>query len=85
MANIVANEKSYRHSQKVRKQNHAKMSKLRTVVKKVRNSNDQSKLVEAYSVIDKTASKGVIHKNKANRLKSRTAKALNKAVAEQAA
>lgn len=85
MANIVANEKTYRHSQKVRKANHAKMSKLRTVVKKVRNSNDQSKLVEAYSVIDKTASKGVIHKNKANRLKSRTAKALNKAVAEQAA
>ncbi|WP_303923434.1 30S ribosomal protein S20 [Ureaplasma parvum] len=75
MANIVSNEKTYRHTQKVRKENHAKMSKLRTIVKKTRSSNEQAQLNEAYKVIDTTASKGVIHKNKANRLKSRTAKA----------
>ncbi|MCV3754193.1 30S ribosomal protein S20 [Ureaplasma zalophigenitalium] len=81
MANIVSNEKSYRHNEKVRKQNHSKMSKLRTVVKKVRNSEKVENSAIAYSVIDKTASKGVIHKNKAARLKSRTMKALNKAAA----
>ncbi|WP_031489405.1 30S ribosomal protein S20 [Ureaplasma canigenitalium] len=81
MANIIANEKYHRHSEKVRKQNHAEMSKLRTIVKKVRNGDDASQLSLAYKTIDTTCQKGVIHKNKANRLKSRTARALNKKAA----
>ncbi|MEZ4357323.1 MAG: 30S ribosomal protein S20 [Eubacteriales bacterium] len=38
-------------------------------------------LRDTVSAVDKAAKKGVIHKNKANRKKSRMAKALNKAQA----
>ena len=39
-------------------------------------------LRDTYAQIDKTASKGVIHKNAANRKKSRLALRLNKAIAK---
>lgn len=38
----------------------------------------QERLVSATSLIDKTAAKGIIHKNKAARKKSRLAQKLNK-------
>lgn len=36
-------------------------------------------MIKAYKSLDKAASRGVIHKNKASRLKSRLAKKVNKA------
>ena len=60
-----------------RKRNAAQMNKLRTAVKKFKaaaaaGAEDASKLrVEAESALDKAVSKGLIHKNKAARDKSR--------------
>ncbi len=79
MANIKSNERSHNQDVKKHKAAHANMSALRKNVKQTRNSNDASKIDQTYSMIDRTASKGRIHKNKANRLKSRTAIAINKA------
>ncbi|RVU70650.1 MULTISPECIES: 30S ribosomal protein S20 [Lactobacillus] len=63
-----------------KKHNAAEMSKLRTAVKKFKTAvaageEDASKLrLEAESALDKAVSKGLIHKNKAARDKSRMAK-----------
>lgn len=62
------------------KRNTAEMNKLRTAVKKFKTAaaagdENASKLrVEAESALDKAVSKGLIHKNKAARDKSRLAK-----------
>ena len=68
-----------------RKRNAAQMNKLRTAVKKFKNAvesdskEDVSKLhLEAERALDKAASKGLIHKNKAARDKSRLNKLANK-------
>ncbi len=76
MANIDSKEKSLRKNEKVRKQNHAQRSDLRTTVKKTRNT--KKGLDDVYSKSDKLAKTNKIHRNKANRIKSRTAKAVNK-------
>lgn len=62
------------------KRNSAQLNKLRTAVKKFKaaaaaGEEDASKLrVEAESALDKAVSKGLIHKNKAARDKSRLSK-----------
>lgn len=59
------------------KQNSAQLSTLRTAVKKFKTAqaagaeNASELLKEAIRAIDKAESKGLIHKNKANRDKSR--------------
>lgn len=77
MANIKANEKSLRQDKKTNKNNHSQLSKMRTIVKKTRNNPVEAQLNEGYKVIDTVARKNIIHKNKANRLKSRLAKKAN--------
>ena len=77
MANIKSNEKSLRKNTKRHENNHAQLSKMRTIVKKTRIDLKQDKLNESYKVIDTVARKNIIHKNKANRLKSRLAKKIN--------
>ena len=63
-----------------RDKNAAEMSKLRTAVKKFKaaqaaGADNASELhKEAVRALDKAASKGLIHKNKASRDKSRLAK-----------
>jgi len=65
-------------------------SALRTSLKKARvsiASNDENKnaaVNEAVIKLDKAAAKGLIHKNMANRRKSRMAKALNASAANSA-
>lgn len=78
MANIKSNEKSCRKNEKVKKLNHAKKSEVRTLVKKARIEKKKEDLNVVYSKTDKLAKTKRIHKNKANRIKSRTAKATNK-------
>lgn len=51
---------------------------LKKTVAKARKTKTQSGLVQAYRVLDRATKKGVIHKNKAARLKSRLAKAVPK-------
>jgi small subunit ribosomal protein S20 len=65
-------------------------TKARTLIKEIRtaaNNNDSEKanetLKNAVSVLQKTASKGVIHKNKASRTISRLARQVNRLTSEQ--
>jgi len=81
MANIKSAKKRMKKSAKQRDINAQKKTKLRTYVKKVRKlvvekriEEAEKTLVPAFSVIDKTAKLNLIHKNKANRLKSRLTK-----------
>lgn len=71
--------KALKQSEKKRKHNLSKKRTLKSVLKDTRKVEDMSK---AQSVIDKTAKTGLIHKNKANRLKSRLAKKLANVVKE---
>lgn len=73
MANIKSNEKSLRQDTKVHKNNHSQLAKMRTQVKKTNNNLSDETVSETYKVVDTVARKGIIHKNKANRIKSRIA------------
>jgi small subunit ribosomal protein S20 len=77
MANIKSAIKRARQNKKLRLHNASARSALRTAIKKVNNlltEQDYAKAKEAFittqPVIDKAAAKGLIHKNKAARLKS---------------
>lgn len=78
MANIKSAIKRARQNEKLREHNASERSKLRTFVKKVLKaviSGDSKAAKDAYvsaqPVIDKAVNKGIIHKNKAARIKSR--------------
>lgn len=78
MANIKSAIKRARQNEKLRKQNASARSMYRTYIKKVLKaveSGNKDAALSAYSVaqpvIDKAAGKGLMHKNKASRLKSR--------------
>jgi small subunit ribosomal protein S20 len=84
MANHKSAIKRIRQSDKRRAYNRTWRSRARTYVKKARTAqqgNDFKAATaatrEAVAELDKTASKGVIHKNNAARRKSRLMKALN--------
>lgn len=82
MPNIKAAEKWARQTEKRTTRNKDAKSRLKTLFKKGASGAAGSNEVE--SAFDKAAGKGVIHKNKAARKKSRLAKALNKAPAATA-
>jgi small subunit ribosomal protein S20 len=78
LANTLQSRKRARQSEKRRQHNASLRSRLRTRIKAVSKAIDkgdketaQSAFKDAVSVIDKTASKGLIHKNSAARTKSR--------------
>ena len=78
MANSPQAKKRARQNEKARKHNASLRSMARTYIKKVTAaiaSGDQSAAKAAYDaavpVIDRVADKGIIHKNKAARHKSR--------------
>ena len=85
MPNIKSAKKRVLVSRANYERNKAYRSALRTAVKKFKNAvetdskEDVSKLhLEAVRALDKAASKGLIHKNKAARDKSRLNKLANK-------
>ncbi len=78
MANIKSKKKRHEQDEKKRVLNHSKNSEVRTRVRKTRATGEQKELVEVYSTVDKAAKRHRIHRNKANRIKSRTTKAINK-------
>jgi small subunit ribosomal protein S20 len=72
--------KAHRQSLKNREHNRQFRSRLRTALKSVRSAIDgndkaaaKAALRDVVSLVDKLASKGIIHKNAANRYKSRLA------------
>ncbi|GAB4292503.1 MAG: 30S ribosomal protein S20 [Pseudomonadota bacterium] len=78
MANSAQAKKRARQAEKHREHNTAQRSAMRTFVKKVLKaigSGDKAQAEAAYKeavpVVDKMAGKGLIHKNKAARYKSR--------------
>lgn len=78
MANIASAKKRARQSEKNRQHNASFRSMVRTSIKKVQaailtgNKKDaQAAYTAAVPVIDRMADKGIIHKNKAARHKSR--------------
>lgn len=78
MANIKSAKKRARQAEKRRRHNAGLRSMVRTYIKKVINEiatgnkdNAQKAYLEAVPVIDRMVSKGIIHKNKAARHKSR--------------
>ena len=76
--NIKAAIKWTRASEKRRKRNLAVTSKLKTLAKKAGVAGATAADVKtAASAFDKAAVRGIIHKNKANRKKSRMAKRAN--------
>lgn len=78
MANIKSAIKRARQSEKRRQHNASARSYYRTYVKKVikaiasgNQEEARAAFAQAQPVLDKAAGKGIIHKNKAARLKSR--------------
>ncbi len=71
-------KKRIRQAIKARQRNKAIRSAMRTAIKRVRLARNREEAEEAFaravSVIDRTAQKGVIHKNTAARYKSRLAR-----------
>lgn len=75
MPNIKAAIKWTRASEKRRKRNQAVTSKLKTLAKKASATGASADDIKAAaSALDKAAARGIIHKNKASRKKSRLAK-----------
>lgn len=90
MANHVSALKRARQTEKKTAVNRANTSQMRSALRKLRTaltSGDQaaaeSQYRQAASVLDKSAKKGVIHKNTASRYKSRLAARVKKVAASK--
>ncbi len=86
MARKLSAKKRNRQSIVHNRRNRAAKSKIRSTVKQYEGAAPETKvegLRAVASVLDKAAVKRVIHRNKANRTKSRMAKKLNKAAASK--
>lgn len=74
-------KKRVRQAEKRRVANHSKKAKMRTLVKRVFDEEDkeaaQAKLKDAVSILDRVATKGLIHQNKAAREKSKLTNYVN--------
>lgn len=85
MAHHQSAKKRIRSNEKRRVRNQASTSKTNTLTKKVLGAKDHEEaskiLVEAVAHIDKTVSKGRLHKNTAARKKSSLSKHVNKLAA----
>lgn len=83
MANIKSQMKRIKTNEKARMRNRMIRSDLRTNIKKIETlieteiKQAQEMLPTIYKKIDKAVSKGIIHQNKANRLKSNISKKIN--------
>lgn len=80
MPNIKSAKKRVLTSKARTDANKAARSALRTSIKKARAEGADVEVIKAASInVDKAAGKGLIHKNKAARLKSQLAKKANAA------
>ena len=86
MANIKSAKKRIGVAEKKRERNASKKSEMKTAVKKFKAALDAKELElaaellkEVMSLLDSAAGDGIIHKNKADRDKSKLSTALQKA------
>jgi small subunit ribosomal protein S20 len=89
VANIKSAIKRIKVAEKRRLRNAAIKSRVRTAIRRFNEALNQADpeliratLAKAFSVIDKAAAKGVLHKNNAARKKSRLSRKLAKATAQ---
>jgi small subunit ribosomal protein S20 len=91
VANLRSALRDIRKSRKRAERNQSVRSAIKTFVKKTRTAitTGDEQVAELYSatssLVDKAAKRGIIHKNAANRRKSRLAKRLNAARAQTTA
>jgi len=77
LANIKSAKKRVLVSRAANARNKSKRSELKTLLKKANAEGaDRDAIMAAVTKIDRAATKGLIHKNKANRIKSRLSKKL---------
>ncbi len=79
MPNIKAAEKWARQSEKRELRNRDTKSRLKTVYRKAVAAGDAAAVPAVESEFDRAAKRGIIHKNKAARKKSRLAAAMKRA------
>lgn len=85
MPNVKSAKKRLKQNIKRRERNRKAKSTMRTAVKKAesaaatKDKSSREAVLEACKVLDKTARKGIVHKNLAARKKSRLMKKLNEA------
>jgi len=80
--NIASAKKNMRKSRAAQARNRAQRSALRTALKKAKVEGASAEVrAVAITLLDRSARKGLIHKNAAARQKSRMAKKLNAAAA----
>ncbi len=81
MANHKSAKKRIRQSEKRRVRNQAALTKMKTLIKKVHTATEKAAaevvLKDAVSFIDKSVTKGRMHKNTAARKKSSLTKFVN--------
>jgi len=78
LANIKSSKKRVLVSKVKRERNKARRTELKTKLKRARSEDASAAEVKtAVVIVDKAAGKGIIHKNKAARLKSQLAKKHN--------
>ena len=81
MPTLKSSKKRLRQSQKAAQRNRSTRTAMRSSIKAVRQAPDQATaqqaLKQAISLIDRTASKKVIHKKTADRYKSRLTRLTN--------
>jgi small subunit ribosomal protein S20 len=87
LANIASAKKRARQAEKHRQHNASLRSMVRTYIKKVSAAIEacdkaaaEELFTKAQPIIDRMASKGIIHKNKAARHKSRLTTQINKII-----
>jgi small subunit ribosomal protein S20 len=82
MAQHLSAERQARKALKHRARNRAYLSKMKTVIKRVRESTDKEKavaaLTRAVKFLDQLAAKGIIHRNNAANKKSSLMKFVGK-------
>jgi small subunit ribosomal protein S20 len=79
LPNIKAAEKWSRQSEKRTTRNKDVATRLKTLYKKAASPASDTPAASVDSALDKAAGKGIIHKNKAARKKSRLARAIARA------
>ncbi len=78
MPNIASAKKNMRKSRSATARNRAQRSALRTALKKAKAPEATAEeKTQAVALLDRAARKGLVHKNRAARQKSRMAKAAN--------
>lgn len=78
LPNIKGSEKRMRQQRKRADRNRAQRSRMKTAIKKVMSATDPAEATDAYretvAILDRYASRRLIHPNKANRKKSQLAR-----------